>query len=89
MAVALDKNPLLLDQDDAEACFEDESADDCQLRGIAEADYIPIDKEEIVLMKGAQNDNTLRLALLFDPRMWLHCINFWWVDVRAAHQLLF
>ena len=57
MAVSLDKQPLLANCEEPEEDYlyykDDADDDDSQLRGIAEADYFPIDADEILLTKGA------------------------------------
>ena len=64
MAVSLDKQPLLVNGEEPEEDYlyykDDADDDDSQLRGIAEADYFPIDADEILLTKGA-----LSLSLSF------------------------
>ena len=58
MAVSLDKQPLLVNGEEADEDYlyykddADDDDDDGQLRGIAEADYFPIESDEILLMKG-------------------------------------
>ena len=67
MAVSLDKQPLLVNGEEPEEDYlyykDDADDDDSQLRGIAEADYFPIDSDEILLMKGALSLSLLALTL--------------------------
>lgn len=74
MAVSLDKQPLLVNGEEPEEDYlyykDDADDDDSQLRGIAEADYFPIDSDEILLMKGALSLSLLALTL--PPSLLLH-----------------
>ena len=65
MAVSLDKKPLLT-EDKLEAeylCHQDSADEDYQLHGVAEADFFPIETDEILLAKGASLSLSLTLSL--------------------------
>ena len=70
MAVSLDKQPLLANGEEPEddyPYYKDDADDDSQLRGIAEADFFPIESDEILLMKGTQVSLSLSLSLSLSP----------------------